>query len=252
MQLERKRVHTSGLRGQLIRGSLLRASPDRHILDQVDVAFDNEHALVAAGLLLQATLAERLGIEKLTGQLMDLGDRPARRIPAASCSAWSTPLLRSNGPSQEFGGAEKAARSGVVWNGRHTTQPIGSRLGTPTVVSNRQLGGTIGRLTLSGDAGQRPRPLTAVDRWRPLHTCCSAQHCGGNLKKALERTRVDCGGSHHGPTNPGDDTQSGPVWVRPAGRPAHDQGPLHLHWSGQRRGSTRLSRPTQPPRRAWP
>jgi hypothetical protein len=31
--------------------------------------------------LLQATLAERLGIEKLTGQLMDLGERPARRVP---------------------------------------------------------------------------------------------------------------------------------------------------------------------------
>jgi hypothetical protein len=32
--------------------------------DQVDVAFDDERAVASAGLLLSATLAERLGIEQ--------------------------------------------------------------------------------------------------------------------------------------------------------------------------------------------
>jgi hypothetical protein len=33
------------------------------VLDQVDVAFDDECSVTGAGLLLPATLAERLGIE---------------------------------------------------------------------------------------------------------------------------------------------------------------------------------------------
>ena len=38
--------------------------PSSHVvLDQVDVAFDDVHAVAGAGLLLPATLAERLGIE---------------------------------------------------------------------------------------------------------------------------------------------------------------------------------------------
>jgi hypothetical protein len=36
--------------------------PSSHVLlDQVDIAFDDEHAVIWAGLLLSATLAERLG-----------------------------------------------------------------------------------------------------------------------------------------------------------------------------------------------
>ena len=51
------------------------------VLDQVDIAFDDERAVASAGLLLPATLAERLGIEQTTDQLVDLGDRPGRAHP---------------------------------------------------------------------------------------------------------------------------------------------------------------------------
>ena len=57
------------------------------VLDTVDVAFDDDHAVAAAGLLLPATLAERLGIEQLTDEFVDLGDRPARP-GRRSCSPW--------------------------------------------------------------------------------------------------------------------------------------------------------------------
>ncbi|HET7517530.1 MAG TPA: IS1380 family transposase [Actinomycetes bacterium] len=50
-------------------------------LDQVDVAFDDDHAVAGAGLLLPAALAERLGIEQLTDELVDLGDRPGAARP---------------------------------------------------------------------------------------------------------------------------------------------------------------------------
>jgi hypothetical protein len=52
-----------------------------HPLDQLDIAFDDTHAVANAGLLLPATLAERLGIQ----QAADQGSTwPAAGPPAAS------------------------------------------------------------------------------------------------------------------------------------------------------------------------
>jgi hypothetical protein len=45
------------------------------------VVFDDTHAVASAGLLLAATLAERLGIQQATDQLVDLGDRPGAAHP---------------------------------------------------------------------------------------------------------------------------------------------------------------------------
>jgi hypothetical protein len=57
-----------------------------HSPDTLTVGFDDTHAVANAGLALTATLAERLGIERLVDDLVDLGDRPALTAPAASCS----------------------------------------------------------------------------------------------------------------------------------------------------------------------
>jgi hypothetical protein len=46
------------------------------VLDHLEVAFDDEHAVTNAGLLLPATLAKRLGIEQAAAQLID----PATRL----------------------------------------------------------------------------------------------------------------------------------------------------------------------------
>jgi hypothetical protein len=64
------------------------------VLDQVDVAFDDERSVAGAGLLLPATLAERPEIEQAADQLVDLGDRVGRPAQGASCSPWSTPWPR--------------------------------------------------------------------------------------------------------------------------------------------------------------
>jgi len=42
-------------------------------LERLDVAFDEERAVANAGLLLPATLAGRLGLERLADELVDLG-----------------------------------------------------------------------------------------------------------------------------------------------------------------------------------
>jgi hypothetical protein len=52
-----------------------------HTLDQLDLRFDDPHAVANAGLLLAATLAERLGIQQTTDALIDLGERPGAHRP---------------------------------------------------------------------------------------------------------------------------------------------------------------------------
>jgi hypothetical protein len=52
-----------------------------HTLDQLDTCFDDTHAIANAGLLLAATLAERLGIEQAADALIDLGERPGAAWP---------------------------------------------------------------------------------------------------------------------------------------------------------------------------
>jgi hypothetical protein len=52
-----------------------------HTPDQLDICFDDTHAVANAGLLLPATLAERLGIEQAADQVIDLGERAGAHRP---------------------------------------------------------------------------------------------------------------------------------------------------------------------------
>jgi hypothetical protein len=55
--------------------------PSSHSPDALVVAFDDDHAVANAGLVLPATLVQRLGIEAVVDQLVDLGDRPGHHRP---------------------------------------------------------------------------------------------------------------------------------------------------------------------------
>jgi Transposase DDE domain group 1 len=55
--------------------------PSSHSPDTLVVGFDDDHAVANAGLLLPATLAQRLGVEQVVDQLVDLGDRPGHHRP---------------------------------------------------------------------------------------------------------------------------------------------------------------------------
>jgi hypothetical protein len=50
-------------------------------LDAIAVAFDDERAVADAGVVLAATLAQRLGIEALVDAAVCLGDRPGAANP---------------------------------------------------------------------------------------------------------------------------------------------------------------------------
>lgn len=49
-----------------------------HSLDRLDTAFDDDHLVADAGLLLPATLAQHLGLNGLVEEHLDLGDRAGR------------------------------------------------------------------------------------------------------------------------------------------------------------------------------
>jgi hypothetical protein len=49
-----------------------------HTLDRLDVAFDDDHLVTDAGLLLPATLAQHLGLRELVAEHLDLGAKPGR------------------------------------------------------------------------------------------------------------------------------------------------------------------------------
>jgi hypothetical protein len=55
------------------------------VLDQVDITFDDQRSVASAGLLLPATLAERLGIEQSPTSWSILGTGRVRPTRAASC-----------------------------------------------------------------------------------------------------------------------------------------------------------------------
>ena len=49
-----------------------------HTLDRLDTAFDDDHLVADAGLLLPATLAQHLGLRELVNEHLDLGAAPGR------------------------------------------------------------------------------------------------------------------------------------------------------------------------------
>ena len=82
------------------------------VLDRLRVEFDDERAVANAGLLLPATVAARLGIERLVDETVDLGDRPGAVRPGRKvltlCHAMQLGPTRSTT-------ATCCGRAGPVW-----------------------------------------------------------------------------------------------------------------------------------------
>jgi hypothetical protein len=57
--------------------------PSSHRPDRLAVAFDDDHAVANAGLVLPALLAQRLGVQQLADELIDLGERPGAAHPGS-------------------------------------------------------------------------------------------------------------------------------------------------------------------------
>jgi hypothetical protein len=78
--------------------------PSSHALDRTEITFDDTHAVANAGLLMTATLAERLGLQALVDETVDLGDRPGavrpgRKANDAGGPPWWRAGTRSTTPT---------------------------------------------------------------------------------------------------------------------------------------------------------
>jgi hypothetical protein len=51
-----------------------------HVLDRIDVTFDDDHAVANAGLILPATLLAHLGLEAAADAIVSKGYRPGRKV----------------------------------------------------------------------------------------------------------------------------------------------------------------------------
>jgi hypothetical protein len=94
------------------------------VLDQVAVAFDDRRSVANAGLLLPATLAERLGIEQVTDQVVDLGDRPGRARPGRKLLT----LVHVMGPGRGRRHGRLASRRVVAAGAEVQVRPAALRL----------------------------------------------------------------------------------------------------------------------------
>ena len=58
-----------------------------HILDRLDVSFDDDHAVADAGLVLPATLLEHLDAEATADAVVSRGYRPGQVAPSTYYAA---------------------------------------------------------------------------------------------------------------------------------------------------------------------
>ena len=141
------------------------------VLDQVDITFDVPRAVAHAGLLLPATLAERLGIEETTDQLVDLGDRTggAPRPQAAHAGA-------CHGRRWRLHRRRRAAALRV--NRQHPRPPGDGRLHGGDVAAQLHLGHIrqLDRRPARSSPGRgRRAPDPAMARWWSMWTPPSAR-----------------------------------------------------------------------------
>ncbi len=97
-----------------------------HTLDRLDVSFDDDHLVASAGLLLPATLGQRLGLKELFDSHVDLGSAPGRANVGHKAMTVVHSLL-AGGDSIEDCDALRAGGTGAVLG--HEQSPRSGRLG---------------------------------------------------------------------------------------------------------------------------
>ena len=133
------------------------------VLDTVDVAFDDDHAVAAAGLLLPATLAERLGIEQLTDEFVDLGDRPGAARPGRKLLTLVHALLAGGDCIDDVEALRSGSTGAVLGHRVMAASTVGTWLRSFTFGHVRQLDRVLGELLRRAwvaGAGPSDGPLT--------------------------------------------------------------------------------------------
>src|SRR5918995_1864615 len=131
------------------------------VLDHVDVMFDDERAVANAGLLLPATLADRLGLEQAADELVDLGDRPGAAHPGRKVLTVVHSLLAGGDCIDDVEMLRAGATSGVLGHRVMAASTVGTFLRGFTFGHVRQLDRLAETaLTRAWQAGGRTRHPT--------------------------------------------------------------------------------------------
>jgi hypothetical protein len=141
------------------------ASLDRVELDleQIQVAFDDEHAVATSGLLLPATQADRLGLEQAADELVDLGDRPAAAHPGRKVLTVVHSLLAGGDCIDDVEMLRAGATSRVLGHRVMAASTVGTFLRSFTFGHVRQLDRVAETaLTRAWQAGAGPGDRTLV------------------------------------------------------------------------------------------
>jgi hypothetical protein len=109
------------------------------VLDQVDVAFDDERLVANAGLLLPATLADRLGIEQAADELIDLGERPGAARPGRKVLTVVHSLLAGGDSIDDVEALRTGATASVLGHQVMAASTVGTFLRAFTLGHVRQL-----------------------------------------------------------------------------------------------------------------
>jgi Transposase DDE domain group 1 len=109
------------------------------VLDQVDAAFDDERLVANAGLLLPATLADRLGIEQAADELIDLGERPGAARPGRKILTVVHGLLAGGDSIDDVEVLRAGATARVLGHRVMAASTVGTFLRTFTFGHVRQL-----------------------------------------------------------------------------------------------------------------
>ena len=138
--------------------------PSSHlVLDQVDIAFDDERAVASAGLLLPATLAERLGVEQVTDQVVDLGDRPGAAHPGRKLLTLVHALVAGGDCIDDVELLRSGATGSVLGHQVMAASTVGTFLRSFTFGHARQLDQVTGEIlsrAWAAGAGPGDGPLT--------------------------------------------------------------------------------------------
>ena len=119
--------------------------PSLHSPDGLVVGFDDDHAVANAGLVLPATLAQRLGIEQIVDQLVDLGDRPGHHRPGRKVLTLVHAMAA---------GADCIDDADVLRTGQ-TAQVLGHRVLAPSTLGTFLRSFTFGHIRQLDQAGEQ-------------------------------------------------------------------------------------------------
>ena len=134
-----------------------------HSLERLSVAFSDAHAVADAGLLLPATLAERLGLKELLDEHIDLGRAPGAANPGVKALSLIYSALAGGDCIDDAAALRAGATAAVLGEDLRAPSTLGTFLRSFTFGHARQLDAASRRLLArawQAGAGPGEAPLT--------------------------------------------------------------------------------------------